>query len=979
MSKHDLKARQLQVEEIINPSDQPINVGDLLRYEQAQTYSSARDIPDIEKVQSLIGENAEGAVTVWSDESTYSINDYVSYQIGDAEYLFRSNFDANTEVPTLDNNTDWQLIGATGNATIDDSETSLTKVWSSSKTDQQKQNRPILTSADLSTAQVSGDFIYGLIDQFTGEYVNLVKIPAIPSGLTVDKIVIFSRVVGGVTTYYQRVFEAPINFFNFGAKGDGVTDDNSALQTAINTVSNWGGVMHILQPKSFYKSSKGLIIARALSILGKDSSEQNSELSVNLTKIVFDRSAEAYGINITSNSASAGTILHGFTVQEAGGHKGGYILGYNSVDGKLMYMPGPSANPVSGDTMQSRTPAAKLQNGANAEFTVTSTPLLCTNILSFYGLVGVFTVGQTITSASGATMVISFVGEKQSVVCGVTVVGTFTAKSVITTDTGSAFVDTKLTITTSRVMDVALLSGSIGSGHVMYESGYFKTGILMQRRAHISEVRMVSFSGCGGAVPGDISNVNCFIWEKCAFTSNGYNGLNLEGTDANAGSTESCTFVNNMGFAINDISFLGNTHKNNHSSSNFAGAWFAGTSASRSNIFLNCYSESSPTRYPFPDMTSTIGGGGMALGGTRGVNIDYGDYISRGIDLSWDNFRNGFIDTYVGPRGKKLKVFAPVGFTDASAFAVSAFGNQGSGRGVGIDFFGQNDLQTDIEYASIFATRSSNEFNLQLKVREFTPYSLVIKNADGSATSGTNGKLVANVIGGVFTSVEVIRGGSGYNVNSIITITLLGGEAITTPAVLYPVIMDGVIDSVKIFNGGAGYLNSGFKTVAEIRKDCFMPSTNLGAALGRATFMFSDTYTQRLRTGAGLHQITSGTGSPEGIIAATPGSIYFQTDGSADQVIWTKRSGTTTTGWGLLSLGPKLGTLTVNGTGQTTINIPHGLGAVPTFTNVNPKSVAARNAGILSWTEDATNIIITLAVPAETGTNNLSFVWEAKL
>lgn len=62
MSKHDLKARQLQVEEIISPSAQPIRVGELLRYEAVQVYASPRDIPDIEKVQSLIGETAGSAI-----------------------------------------------------------------------------------------------------------------------------------------------------------------------------------------------------------------------------------------------------------------------------------------------------------------------------------------------------------------------------------------------------------------------------------------------------------------------------------------------------------------------------------------------------------------------------------------------------------------------------------------------------------------------------------------------------------------------------------------------------------------------------------------------------------------------------------------------------------------------------------------------------------------------------------------------------
>jgi hypothetical protein len=73
------------------------------------------------------------------------------------------------------------------------------------------------------------------------------------------------------------------------------------------------------------------------------------------------------------------------------------------------------------------------------------------------------------------------------------------------------------------------------------------------------------------------------------------------------------------------------------------------------------------------------------------------------------------------------------------------------------------------------------------------------------------------------------------------------------------------------------------------------------------------------------------------------------------------------------------GTLTLNGSGQTSVNIPHGLGTTPLNTNVNPKSQDARDAGVISWTENATNIVVTLSVPANTGTNNLLYTWDASL
>lgn len=73
----------------------------------------------------------------------------------------------------------------------------------------------------------------------------------------------------------------------------------------------------------------------------------------------------------------------------------------------------------------------------------------------------------------------------------------------------------------------------------------------------------------------------------------------------------------------------------------------------------------------------------------------------------------------------------------------------------------------------------------------------------------------------------------------------------------------------------------------------------------------------------------------------------------------------------------KSGIYSITGIGQTTIAIPHGLIRTPPITNVIPKSAAARTAGVASWTENATNIVITLNTPNSGGT--LSFFWEAKL
>lgn len=47
-----------------------------------------------------------------------------------------------------------------------------------------------------------------------------------------------------------------------------------------------------------------------------------------------------------------------------------------------------------------------------------------------------------------------------------------------------------------------------------------------------------------------------------------------------------------------------------------------------------------------------------------------------------------------------------------------------------------------------------------------------------------------------------------------------------------------------------------------------------------------------------LSYINTGAGSPEGVIAASPGAIYLRTDGGASTTLYVKESGVgTNTGW----------------------------------------------------------------------------------
>lgn len=76
------------------------------------------------------------------------------------------------------------------------------------------------------------------------------------------------------------------------------------------------------------------------------------------------------------------------------------------------------------------------------------------------------------------------------------------------------------------------------------------------------------------------------------------------------------------------------------------------------------------------------------------------------------------------------------------------------------------------------------------------------------------------------------------------------------------------------------------------------PGSDNAMGFGTASFRWLNTYSVNLRPGAGGVIWTSGTGTPEGVVAAPIGSLYTRTDGGAGTTLYAKESGAgTASGW----------------------------------------------------------------------------------
>lgn len=77
----------------------------------------------------------------------------------------------------------------------------------------------------------------------------------------------------------------------------------------------------------------------------------------------------------------------------------------------------------------------------------------------------------------------------------------------------------------------------------------------------------------------------------------------------------------------------------------------------------------------------------------------------------------------------------------------------------------------------------------------------------------------------------------------------------------------------------------------------FRPETDNSDSVGTSSYRLSNVYSTNFRPGAGTATWTSGTGTPEGAVTATVGSLFTRTDGGASTTLYVKESGTGNTGW----------------------------------------------------------------------------------
>lgn len=198
--------------------------------------------------------------------------------------------------------------------------------------------------------------------------------------------------------------------------------------------------------------------------------------------------------------------------------------------------------------------------------------------------------------------------------------------------------------------------GALGADGTLIERLYLRrigntggtggNGINASARFELRNVNVEHFRGDGihiVANSGSTPSTNANNWHIYGGRSagNGGAGLFVAGTDANAGYAIGLDVSENVGYGVDDQSFLGNAYFSIHAAANVAGGYRT-TNANATNTFFGCYQESGQ-KSSFVPPTIVFGGAGMGAGGFTSTSR----HVALTSDTAGDLFNyNGSIGSY---------------------------------------------------------------------------------------------------------------------------------------------------------------------------------------------------------------------------------------------------------------------------------------------------------------------------------------------
>jgi hypothetical protein len=161
----------------------------------------------------------------------------------------------------------------------------------------------------------------------------------------------------------------------------------------------------------------------------------------------------------------------------------------------------------------------------------------------------------------------------------------------------------------------------------------------------------------------------------------------------------------------------------------------------------------------------------------------------------------------------------------------------------------------------------------------------------------------------------------------------------------------GVYSQRILSDGSIEFYTSGAVRLT-INGDAITPRGDGNTTLGSAAGRLADVASKKFTLASGV-SVFSGTGSPEAVTTASPGSFYLQTDATGITQPWFKATGTTSAGWVRLAKQPRSGSQanlnTTDGGGQYNGEIAYSTNARMLTSAGALEASGAGSGGLVFW------------------------------
>lgn len=392
----------------------------------------------------------------------------------------------------------------------------------------------------------------------------------------------------------QNVLRHTVYVTDFGATGDGVTDDYPAVQAAIDYLrlaTNASNTNHV---GIFNQAPYTLHFPAGKYLLSKP--------------LIFDFTVNLEG-ETTSNYGSEATVLQ-FTAITAGlvflwSESSKYPI-YNYTTNKVTSISATAGTPGQMLNGAAATGNASWSSVKNLNIWGTGSGTSTTTFVGTASVTG-SVLNVTAVTSGALTVGSQVIGNNCPPGCAIASFGTgtggigsynlFNGQATDDPSTFYAFSGNLFSGIESRVslnLDNVLIYGFHGNGITIY-----------------GQQSVATPNTFGGADGFNIQNVTCYL--------NDGQGFFVSGGDTNTGVAMMCQFVNNKGWGVFDSSHLGNTYIGGQASYNPLGSWGSFYDTGKT-MFLNCYAE---------DGVKHIGRDAISIGGISNGGLE--GYVNTAI------------------------------------------------------------------------------------------------------------------------------------------------------------------------------------------------------------------------------------------------------------------------------------------------------------------------------------------------------------